>query len=444
MKKRHGGIQISGLYDSGTKTDVESKPDLTQGRDHGKELDLGKDQGHLNQDLGMDSGHDLGPDLSSQKVIVLDQLKAFPTAQGAGAGTSGGRGGKIVYVTNNDDKGPGSLHEALFKHNDEKRTILFATGGRFDLPENRTYWNSGNFTLAGQSAHDLGGVHLFSTLKDGQDIDDIKDSKPEDVINGGYYLIDSKNMIIGYISAKGGWEQNEYNLDPQRAYEGWKQAFITRFSVDVIYDHFSTGWAGGYSFLLGGRFHSGNFTEIGRITMQYSLAHENGRTQNVGGLIGAYWNKLPGTDQEKTALYNTMFGRVDLHHNAFIQMTHRHTGNVYAGPTGEYKRISNYIYGVGSRLDRHIGDFKSDYINNFYELSGAKPSTTKSGLHKLYFSDDRTAPPGRGYAPSIFMNGNESFSLMEPCSLMIAISGICCPLITTLLTRHGMELPLRD
>jgi len=35
-----------------------------------------------------------------KKVITLDELKAFPTAEGAGACASGGRGGKVIYVIN--------------------------------------------------------------------------------------------------------------------------------------------------------------------------------------------------------------------------------------------------------------------------------------------------------------------------------------------------------
>jgi pectate lyase len=73
---------------------------------------------------------------------------AFPGAEGAGAQAEGGRGGDVVYVTNLDDHGPGSLRDAVSK---PRRTIVFAVSGTITL-EKRLSIESPHITIAGQTA----------------------------------------------------------------------------------------------------------------------------------------------------------------------------------------------------------------------------------------------------------------------------------------------------
>lgn len=56
---------------------------------------------------------------------------AFAGAEGFGAYTRGGKGGKTVYVDNLDDSGPGSLRAAI--ETDGPRTVVFRIGGMIDL-----------------------------------------------------------------------------------------------------------------------------------------------------------------------------------------------------------------------------------------------------------------------------------------------------------------------
>lgn len=82
-------------------------------------------------------------------VSGTGQLPAFPGAQGFGAATPGGRGGKILFVTNLDDSGPGSLREAC--EAEGPRIVIIHVGGLITLEKPIVVRNP-YLTLAGQSA----------------------------------------------------------------------------------------------------------------------------------------------------------------------------------------------------------------------------------------------------------------------------------------------------
>src|SRR2546427_3519808 len=56
---------------------------------------------------------------------------AFPDAEGFGAATPGGRGGRVLMVRNLDDSGPGSFREAC--QTKGPRIVVFGVGGLIDL-----------------------------------------------------------------------------------------------------------------------------------------------------------------------------------------------------------------------------------------------------------------------------------------------------------------------
>ncbi|MBC2608098.1 hypothetical protein [Pelagicoccus albus] len=83
------------------------------------------------------------------RQVPADFIPAFPGAEGFGALATGGRGGKVIYVTNTNSDGPGSLKEAL--ETQGPRTVLFKVSGQIDLPDD-TWITQGDLTLIGYNA----------------------------------------------------------------------------------------------------------------------------------------------------------------------------------------------------------------------------------------------------------------------------------------------------
>ncbi len=84
-------------------------------------------------------------------VARTQALRAFPGAEGFGALATGGRGGRVVFVTNTNAEGAGSLQAAMEASG--PRYVLFRVGG---VIRARIHLRRGDVTIAGQTAP--GGV----------------------------------------------------------------------------------------------------------------------------------------------------------------------------------------------------------------------------------------------------------------------------------------------
>jgi len=89
-----------------------------------------------------------------------DVIPAFPGAWGAGMFTTGGRGGKVLAVTNISDSGPGSLRAAL--ETEGPRIVVFRVAGTIKVNGDLNI-NNPDITIAGQSAPG-DGIAIAGTL----------------------------------------------------------------------------------------------------------------------------------------------------------------------------------------------------------------------------------------------------------------------------------------
>lgn len=132
---------------------------------------------------------------------------AFPGADGYGKNTVGGRGGKVIAVTNLNDSGDGSLRAAIEAKG--ARVVVFKVSGTIEL-ESMLVVKNPYITIAGQTAPGDGIciANYGMTVKADQVIVRYLRSRPGgSAETDALWVKDCENVVIDHVSASWGTDE---------------------------------------------------------------------------------------------------------------------------------------------------------------------------------------------------------------------------------------------
>ena len=179
----------------------------------------------------------------------MAQAPAFPGAEGHGRYVTGGRGGKIIHVTNLNDSGTGSFREAVKSGN---KIIVFDVAGVIALKSDLKF--ADNITILGQTAPSPGITLRYYTVQPGS------------------------NNIIRFLRIRRGQEKDIND----GADASWQ-----RNKTGIIFDHCSFSWSID---------EVASFYDNNNFTMQWCTVAESltnpGHSKGAHGYGGIWGGKL--------------------------------------------------------------------------------------------------------------------------------------------------------
>jgi hypothetical protein len=291
------------------------------------------------------------------------QVPAFPGAEGFGRYASGGRGGQVVEVVNLNDKGPGSLRDALEAFPGEPITVVFRVSGIIELSSPLVIRRS-DATIAGQTAPGDGIClkgHSFS-------------------VNGAKKGGNAGNIIIRYIRSRPG------HTEPGGVY-----GFNMENCHNVIIDHCSFSWANEECAAL---YDTKNTTVQWCIISEglYQAGHAKGARSYAGVWGGQY---------------------ASYHHNLIAHQnsrTVRFNGSRAHDTTALVDFRNNVVYNWGSANASYGGDVKIkggisqvNMVANYY-IPGPATHTPLKFIQALHAEKDGTGT-GQWYLAGNVMEG---------------------------------------
>lgn len=286
-----------------------------------------------------------------QFAIVSAQQPAFPGAEGWGKYTIGGRGGRVLEVTNLNDSGPGSLRYAVDASG--PRTVVFRVSGTIHLKSDLSIKNP-YITIAGQTAPGDGICIADYPLK-----------------------IDADNVIIRYL---------RFRLGDKAGLGADGDAMSSRYHKNIIIDHCSLSWSIDETMSL---YWCENLTIQWCIISEslYSSTHEkeeHGYGAIWGGKNSSYHHNLFAHHSSRNPRFVSGSGNTDFRNNVIYNWGFN---SIYGGELHD----QNYSESPATRINLAANYFKPGPATKDGVRNRIVAPSTRNGLldyGKWYVADN--------------------------------------------------------
>ncbi|NJM55777.1 MAG: hypothetical protein HC841_07700, partial [Verrucomicrobiae bacterium] len=279
-------------------------------------------------------------DIEPYDVPLPAEVKAFPTAEGFGRYAQGGRGGRIIQVTNLNGSGNGSFRAACEASG--PRIVVFKVSGTIPLGKTPIEIKNPYLTIAGQTAPGDGIC--------------IRDARIE---------VRTHNVVIRHIRVRPGDEQG---FTVEQVENGMADGIVigTKNSghvYNVVLDHLSVTWT---SDDIVGMWNN-NLTQDSRdvsiqnciIAEPLAWGYELGTPEDPKGPPPHGYAMLMGDKSYNVAVHNNLFtATCDRMPKFGAETTAVFANNV----------IYNWAHPNGYKAGRLIVGSTVDYINNYYKV----------------------------------------------------------------------------
>lgn len=262
------------------------------------------------------------------------QTLAFPGAEGFGKYTTGGRGGRVMVVTNLNDSGPGSLREAV--ESSGPRIVVFAVDGDIHLKTPLRIAND-DITIAGQSAPGDGICLTDCAL-----------------------VVDASNVIVRYLRVRVG---DKFPTDTDGVGGG-------RYGQkNVILDHLSVSWSIDECLSI---YKTENLTvQWCLVTHSLTRSKHTKGSHGFGGIWGGYkatfHHNLLANHSSRNPRFSSVEGTKSVDHRNNVIYNWGFKSAYGGGRHGEINMVNNYYKpGPGTEDRTRILDVSEDGTSRYY------------------------------------------------------------------------------